>query len=277
MRNMAAALLLAHGVPMLTMGDEYGHTKGGNNNTYCHDSELNWFDWDALGADKDGFARFVRQLVRLRRSSPLLRRAGYVGEGDVTWHGEQPNTPDWSEASRLVAYTLHDDNDASGRDLYIAFNTGATRRGACVWGSQRARAGLSCYPQARCMSVTELLQPEILAICVPAAPAPPLIVLMRRPLCPAPQRTPLACWSCPRCRAACGRRWWTPARWRPLMRCSRTRRLAKRRWTSSTRPWPCGQRTTGDFLGLHCVTFLLDRLCLTRFGRNRVLYRRHLQ
>lgn len=42
MRNMAAALLVAHGVPMINMGDEYGHSKDGNNNTYCHDSELNY-------------------------------------------------------------------------------------------------------------------------------------------------------------------------------------------------------------------------------------------
>ena len=40
MRNIACALLVASGVPMLHMGDEYGHTKGGNNNTYCHDSEV---------------------------------------------------------------------------------------------------------------------------------------------------------------------------------------------------------------------------------------------
>lgn len=42
MRNMSMALLMAHGVPMITMGDEYGHSKAGNNNTYCHDSPLNW-------------------------------------------------------------------------------------------------------------------------------------------------------------------------------------------------------------------------------------------
>ena len=42
MRNLAAALLLSCGVPMVTMGDEYGHSKGGNNNTYCHDSDLNY-------------------------------------------------------------------------------------------------------------------------------------------------------------------------------------------------------------------------------------------
>lgn len=48
MRNMVSALLLSCGVPMINMGDEYGHSKAGNNNTYCHDSELNYVryvDW----------------------------------------------------------------------------------------------------------------------------------------------------------------------------------------------------------------------------------------
>jgi isoamylase len=99
-RNLACALLLrrgpappvrggvggAHGVPMLTMGDECGHTKGGNNNTYCHDSPLNWLDWGALGADADGFARFMRRLINFRRATPLLRRGGYVSDADVAWH-----------------------------------------------------------------------------------------------------------------------------------------------------------------------------------------------
>lgn len=60
MRNFSTALLLSHGIPMLTMGDEYGHTKGGNNNTYCHDSPLNWLDWDAVR--KDEFGTRVRRL-----------------------------------------------------------------------------------------------------------------------------------------------------------------------------------------------------------------------
>jgi isoamylase len=50
MRNMVVALMVAHGVPMITMGDEYGHSKQGNNNTYCHDSELNWFNWQQVGS-----------------------------------------------------------------------------------------------------------------------------------------------------------------------------------------------------------------------------------
>jgi pullulanase/glycogen debranching enzyme len=66
MRNFSCALLLSHGIPMLQMGDEYGHSKKGNNNTYCHDSELNWVDWQQATLDDEGFARFVRRLIHFR-------------------------------------------------------------------------------------------------------------------------------------------------------------------------------------------------------------------
>jgi pullulanase/glycogen debranching enzyme len=51
---------------MLQMGDEYGHSKRGNNNTYCHDCELNWMDWEAVDTDPTGFVRFMRQLIHFR-------------------------------------------------------------------------------------------------------------------------------------------------------------------------------------------------------------------
>lgn len=66
MRNFACALMLAQGVPMLLMGDEYGHTKGGNNNTYCHDTELNWFDWDHMTRNSQGYGRFWKSLIKFR-------------------------------------------------------------------------------------------------------------------------------------------------------------------------------------------------------------------
>jgi len=123
MRNMAMALLLAHGVPMITMGDEYGHTKHGNNNTYCHDSPLNWLNWRQAQEDEGGFARFMRRLIRFRRSRPELQRTSFVTDRDVQWHGELPNTPDWTETSRLVAYTLV---SPTGNGLFVAFNTSHT-------------------------------------------------------------------------------------------------------------------------------------------------------
>jgi isoamylase len=70
-RNLVASLLLARGVPMLLAGDELGRTQRGNNNAYCHDSDLTWIDWNGLRSDA-AFWRFLRGLLHLRRD-----HAGY--------------------------------------------------------------------------------------------------------------------------------------------------------------------------------------------------------
>ncbi|GMH35686.1 hypothetical protein BSKO_03554 [Bryopsis sp. KO-2023] len=124
MRNFICALTLAHGVPMLHMGDEYGHSKEGNNNTYCHDSILNWFDWNLARNERGDMYRFVRSLLHIRRSRSELRRSNFISGDEIHWHGEEPCKPDWSEQSRLVALTLP--NNQVGGGLYIAFNTAHT-------------------------------------------------------------------------------------------------------------------------------------------------------
>src|SRR5688500_14822733 len=72
-RNLMASLLLSHGVPMLSGGDELGRTQRGNNNPYCQDNEISWTGWqtDDHGA---AFLAFVRNLIALRRAQPVLRR-----------------------------------------------------------------------------------------------------------------------------------------------------------------------------------------------------------
>lgn len=120
MRNHVAALLLAHGVPMVLMGDEYGHSKGGNNNTYCHDSMLNWLNWQQAEEDAYGLSRFMRLMIGIRSRHSQLQRTKYVNQGEIEWHGVEPLQPDWSETSRLVAFTQA---GGSGSGIYVAFNT----------------------------------------------------------------------------------------------------------------------------------------------------------
>ena len=98
-------------------------SKGGNNNTYCHDSTLNYLDWGAAGADADGLRRFTTHMIGLRKAHRELRRSTYVSEGDITWHGLVPGQPDWSEGSRFLALTVHHRRGGHG-GLYVAFNTG---------------------------------------------------------------------------------------------------------------------------------------------------------
>ena len=73
-RNLLATLLLSAGVPMILGGDELGRTQGGNNNAYCQDNEISWFDWSAVDGD---LLEFTRTLISLRAEHPALRPAWF--------------------------------------------------------------------------------------------------------------------------------------------------------------------------------------------------------
>ncbi|MBS0604031.1 MAG: glycogen debranching protein GlgX [Verrucomicrobia bacterium] len=118
-RNFQVALMVALGTPMVLMGDEYGHTRNGNNNAYCQDNELNWFLWDELAKNQD-FARFHRLMIQFRKKNPLVRRNAFLRETDVKWHGLEPLKANWSGENRFIAYTLED--EVKSEPLYIAFN-----------------------------------------------------------------------------------------------------------------------------------------------------------
>jgi len=81
-RNFLATLLFSHGVPMLVAGDEMGRTQHGNNNAYCHDSELSWVDWE-LDADARTLLEYVRRLLHLRAAHPAFRRRRY--SRNISW------------------------------------------------------------------------------------------------------------------------------------------------------------------------------------------------
>ena len=112
-KNFLCLLMVSQGVPMLLMGDEIGHSKGGNNNSYCHDSALNWFDWDALQAQASLF-RFTRHLIAFRKAHPALRRRSYFhhrdmvnsGYPDISFHGVNLWQPDWSYEGRQLSVLL---------------------------------------------------------------------------------------------------------------------------------------------------------------------------
>jgi isoamylase len=102
-RNFLATLILSQGVPMLLGGDELGRTQGGNNNAWCQDNEISWFDWES--ADPD-LLEFVRRLIALRREHPVFRRtsflsgaAGDSGLPDAWWFrpdGRRMTQRDWT-------------------------------------------------------------------------------------------------------------------------------------------------------------------------------------
>ncbi|MBG6057674.1 glycogen operon protein [Cryobacterium sp. MP_M5] len=114
MRNLLATLLLSAGVPMITAGDEFGRSQRGNNNAYCHDSELTWLNWDLDDWQVD-LHRVSRRLLELRRENPALRpvRFGRPGEttlsaSEMDWYnavGESMSEEDWhSSNERTLQY-----------------------------------------------------------------------------------------------------------------------------------------------------------------------------
>ena len=83
-RNFLATLLLSQGVPMLLGGDEIGRTQRGNNNAYCQDNEISWFDWSDVD---DGLLEFTRALIRFRREHPGLPPPPLVPGPAASRHG----------------------------------------------------------------------------------------------------------------------------------------------------------------------------------------------
>ncbi|GIZ53277.1 glycogen debranching protein GlgX [Noviherbaspirillum aridicola] len=87
-RAMLMTLLFANGTPMLLGGDEFGRTQDGNNNPYCQDNELSWFDWTlADGEAGRSLTDFVRRCIALRHAHASLRSARFLAAGGKTLHG----------------------------------------------------------------------------------------------------------------------------------------------------------------------------------------------
>jgi glycogen operon protein len=110
-KNFLTLTLLAIGTAMLLMGDEVRRTQGGNNNAFCQNTEISWFDWNLVEKHAD-IHRFVQELIalRLNRDLPVERLDMTLNEllrqQSVQWHGVRLNTPDWSAESHTLVATV---------------------------------------------------------------------------------------------------------------------------------------------------------------------------
>ncbi len=121
-KNFFTLLFISQGTPMMLMGDEIRRTQLGNNNAYCQDNELSWFDWGLL--DKQaGLLRFVQKLIRFTQWHPVFREENFwLTQGihaRLSWHGVNLGQPDWSDPSYSLAFTL---SHADSGDLHIMVN-----------------------------------------------------------------------------------------------------------------------------------------------------------
>ena len=110
------ALMISQGIPMLLMGDEYGHSKDGNNNSWCQDNALNWQQW----GQENSFYRFYKLMVQFRKRHPSLRQTHFLTPKEIDWHGKEPLKPNWSSTENFIAFTLKATDPS--QTLYIAFN-----------------------------------------------------------------------------------------------------------------------------------------------------------
>jgi isoamylase len=126
-KNFAAILLLSQGVPMLLGGDEIRRTQGGNNNAFCQDSPISWFDWSRSVTHADTL-RFFQRMIDFRHRHPILRRDIYLtgtvnarGLADIAWHGARLLEPGWDDpGSRVLSFTVGDPDD--GEDIHVILN-----------------------------------------------------------------------------------------------------------------------------------------------------------
>ena len=142
-KNFLAILFLSQGVPMMLAGDEVLRTQRGNNNAYCQDNEMSWFDWTFSEAQRD-MLRFVQHLIAFRQRHSCLRRRRFLtGKPDperrlpdVTWHGVELDAPLWGDPNaQILAYTLGA-ADESEEHLHIMLNM----------SDRQSRCGCRSYP-----------------------------------------------------------------------------------------------------------------------------------
>jgi glycogen operon protein len=125
--------MVSQGVPMILMGDEIGRTQYGNNNTYCHDNEINWLNWSLKETNSDLF-NFCKHIISFRHHHPVLRNNKHLqntdvlntGYPDISFHGTIPWQADWSDSSRVFAFMLDGEYVQNGNKkddfVYVAMN-----------------------------------------------------------------------------------------------------------------------------------------------------------
>jgi isoamylase len=128
-RSLMVILMMSQGVPMVLAGDEFGRTQNGNNNAYCHDSPLSWIDWTLKEENKDIF-RFFRFIIALRKKHPVFRRSDFFPDQPyelhhpIKWQSNRPDTEDWSESSKSLAFLLdgHGVEGNPDNDFFVILN-----------------------------------------------------------------------------------------------------------------------------------------------------------
>ena len=118
-KNFLLTLFISRGVPMLLGGDEFRRTQRGNNNAYCQDNEVSWFDWSLLEKHKE-IHRFARRMIAFRRAHHVLRKETFYKDEDIKWFAPNGATPQWSDPwQKSIACLILGQTEP---DLFLLFN-----------------------------------------------------------------------------------------------------------------------------------------------------------
>jgi isoamylase len=128
-KNYACNLLFSMGTPMLLGGDEFGRTQGGNNNAYCQDNAISWFDWNLVGKNADIMAFFRKAIAFTKKYTVLQHRKFFLGRDlnddnipDISWFGKDLGTPAWHDPeARTLCYRLDGGETRSALGAYYLF------------------------------------------------------------------------------------------------------------------------------------------------------------
>lgn len=119
LKTFLLTLFISRGVPMLLGGDEFRRSQGGNNNAYCQDNEVSWFDWNLLEKHRE-IQQFTRGMIAFRRAHPVLRRESFYTDADIKWFAPNGGIPDWlDERQRSLACLILGRTEP---DLFLMFN-----------------------------------------------------------------------------------------------------------------------------------------------------------
>lgn len=125
-KNFLTVLFIAQGTPMLLMGDEVRRSQNGNNNAFCQDNNISWFDWNLIDTNKD-LLDYTRNLITFTQSLSIFQQDHLLCTMKrdcrcprIAWHGVKLNSPDWSYKSHSLAFSLV--NPSFDEQLHVVLN-----------------------------------------------------------------------------------------------------------------------------------------------------------
>jgi isoamylase len=121
-KNMLVTLFVSRGVPMLLGGDEFRRSQAGNNNAYCQDNEISWYDW-SLTERHAGLVRFVSRLIAFRKAHRVLGIGEFYTDQEISWFGGEGRAPEWQGRENRIGCVIGESGqEAANERLCLLFN-----------------------------------------------------------------------------------------------------------------------------------------------------------